>query len=129
MTEQMRAVGIAALTAFAIVGCGHPSVPLPTTLAAAGASAASVVLSDFKITPPALTMSGPMVRITVRNDGALSHDLYVGDASGGVLLRTRTLAPGETETIRGVLAPGTYTTYCALPGHEDLGMKGTLTVS
>jgi len=25
-------------------------------------------------------------------------------------------------------APGTYTFYCAVPGHAALGMKGTLTV-
>ena len=27
------------------------------------------------------------------------------------------------------LKPGTYTLYCAVPGHEQAGMKGTLTVS
>ncbi|PZR99157.1 MAG: hypothetical protein DLM67_04445 [Candidatus Nephthysia bennettiae] len=25
--------------------------------------------------------------------------------------------------------PGTYATYCSLPGHESLGMRGTLVVS
>ena len=27
-----------------------------------------------------------------------------------------------------VLAPGTYTFYCSVPGHEQAGMKGTLIV-
>jgi uncharacterized cupredoxin-like copper-binding protein len=27
------------------------------------------------------------------------------------------------------LKPGTYEFYCSVPGHEQAGMKGTLTVS
>jgi uncharacterized cupredoxin-like copper-binding protein len=89
---------------------------------------ASVDLSDFKITPAAFTVSGPVVVITVYNDGAISHNLYIGDASGMVVMHSRTLAAGQSETIRGALPPGTYTTYCELPGHEGLGMEGTLIV-
>jgi Copper binding proteins, plastocyanin/azurin family. len=46
-----------------------------------------------------------------------------------VKFATRDLRPGETETISGTLTPGSYVTFCSLPGHESLGIKGTLTVT
>ena len=35
--------------------------------------------------------------------------------------------PG-TSRVRASLKPGKYEFYCSVPGHEDGGMKGTLTV-
>jgi uncharacterized cupredoxin-like copper-binding protein len=123
---------LAALTLTVAGACG--GAPAGPGGAAAKASAAppavdaSVDLSDFKITPGTFTLSGPAVRIAVYNDGAISHNLYIGDASGTVVMYSRTLAAGQSETIVGSLPPGTYTTYCELPGHESLGMEGTLIV-
>lgn len=40
------------------------------------------------------------------------------------------LQPGQTGAFYAEgLAPGAYTYYCAVPGHRQLGMQGTLTVS
>ena len=36
---------------------------------------------------------------------------------------------GGSDTLTVKLKPGTYTFYCPVPGHEQAGMKGTLTVS
>ena len=44
-------------------------------------------------------------------------------------MTTRDLKRGETQTVSADIAPGTYTTFCSLPGHESLGVKGTLTVT
>ena len=38
------------------------------------------------------------------------------------------VAPGKTSTVTVTLKKGTYTYYCPVPGHEQAGMKGTLTV-
>ena len=35
---------------------------------------------------------------------------------------------GRTSKITANLKPGSYTFYCSVPGHEQAGMKGTLTV-
>ena len=35
---------------------------------------------------------------------------------------------GGTKTLSLNLPAGTYTFYCSVPGHEQAGMKGTLTV-
>jgi plastocyanin len=39
-----------------------------------------------------------------------------------------TVQGGATATLTATLKPGTYEFYCAVPGHEEGGMKGTLTV-
>ena len=39
-----------------------------------------------------------------------------------------TLDPGTTATLPLALKPGTYDYRCNIPGHDLLGMKGTLTV-
>lgn len=39
------------------------------------------------------------------------------------------IAPGSSETLKlGDLEPGTYDFICAVPGHAESGMKGTLVV-
>jgi uncharacterized cupredoxin-like copper-binding protein len=129
MMKRLLAACMVAAALIAVPACGGLTPgAAPRASATPAAFAASVDLSDFKITPVTFTASGPTVRIAVYNDGAISHNLYIGDASGTVLLHSRTLAAGQSDTIRGSLPPGTYTTYCELPGHEDLGMKGTLIV-
>jgi uncharacterized cupredoxin-like copper-binding protein len=40
-----------------------------------------------------------------------------------------TVQPGGTSSVTVRLKPGRYTFYCPVDGHEDAGMKGTLTVS
>ena len=39
-----------------------------------------------------------------------------------------TVFGGKTAPLTVTLKPGTYEYYCAIPGHEQAGMKGTLTV-
>ena len=61
--------------------------------------------------------------------GPTPHNFNVRDASGTVLLSTKDLHAGDSTSVSGQLAPGTYTFFCAFPGHESLGMHGTLTVT
>ena len=39
------------------------------------------------------------------------------------------VSPGAAKDLTVTLAAGTYTFVCKLSGHDQLGMKGTLTVS
>jgi hypothetical protein len=143
---------LALATAFALGACSasgsspapSPSVGTPTTMsmapsnspgaspasaATAPADATTVHVLDFKIQPAALTLKGPAISLFVVNDGPTVHNVTIRDASGKVLMATPDLRAGETALLQGDLKPGTYVTFCSLPGHESLGTKGTLTIT
>ncbi len=89
---------------------------------ASSASATTVSLSEFAITPGSLTVASG-ARLQVRNDGETLHNLSVD----GIV--SRMLDPGKSDELDlGSLEPGTYTMKCDVPGHEDAGMKGMLTI-
>ena len=89
----------------------------------------AVRLMDFMLAPTDLTVEGPSVEFAVANDGPTPHNFSIRDADGEIVLGTTDLRPGASTTLSGELEPGTYDTLCALPGHESLGMRGTLTVT
>jgi Copper binding proteins, plastocyanin/azurin family len=67
------------------------------------------------------------VTIDMTNMSPLMHNVTVANAAGKVLGATPTFQ-GGTKVLSLNLPPGTYTFYCSVPGHEQAGMKGTLTV-
>jgi plastocyanin len=67
------------------------------------------------------------VKIDFSNSSPVGHDVKVEDSSGSQLGGTNLVTGGST-TATVDLSPGTYTFYCDVPGHEQAGMKGTLTV-
>lgn len=89
----------------------------------------SVTVMDFMLEPEALEATGPTVTFEATNDGPTPHNFTIRDADGKVVAATADLSAGESETISAELAPGEYTIFCSLAGHESLGMSGALTVS
>ena len=110
------------------------------TLAACGGSAAAkttttprgetvhVVLDDFSITPIQASSKTGTFTLTIANRGHSPHNLTVQDQSGKSVVHTADLKPGQSTAVSIRLPAGGYTTFCSLPGHASLGMKGTLTV-
>jgi uncharacterized cupredoxin-like copper-binding protein len=126
----MRA-GFVTVTLLVLAACGSGtagaslgSSPIGTT-----AGAIEVHVADFKITPAQIDARGPSVTLNVTNDGPTVHNVSVRDGSGNVVLRTKDLKPGESETVSGQLPAGNLTTFCSLPGHESLGTRGALVVT
>jgi len=76
-----------------------------------------------------LTARAGTVTITLSNgsEDSLPHAIAV--EGNGVDKDGATVQPGGTSTVTVRLKPGRYTFYCPVDGHEDAGMKGTLTVS
>jgi mono/diheme cytochrome c family protein len=63
------------------------------------------------------------VTLETTNDSSVPHNIAIkGGPSGPVI------SGGKTSKITVNLKPGSYTFYCAVPGHEQAGMKGTLTI-
>ena len=115
-----------------LAACAAPAkseAPVSEDSASAAAESLAINLMDFMIEPSDAEVTGPSVTIDITSDGPTPHNLTVRDASGQVVMGTEDLSAGDTATISAELAPGEYTIFCALPGHESLGMSGTLTVT
>ena len=116
-------------------GSAAPASAAPSAGAASGSAATApsnataVIVKDFKIEPADIKVQGKMVSLAVTNQGPTVHNVTIRDASGAVIVATKDLKTGESETISATLAPGSYVLFCSLPGHESLGTKGTLEVS
>ncbi len=73
------------------------------------------------------TKEASVVRFVLRNNGSLAHDLHI-EKDGKDLGGTPIFGPGETKTARVSLTPGSYEIFCSVGDHEQLGMRGTLTI-
>ncbi|HZN13988.1 MAG TPA: multicopper oxidase domain-containing protein [Acidimicrobiales bacterium] len=91
---------------------------------ASAPSSAMVHLSEFKLEPASVTVAVGG-RLEIMNTGATAHNLAVKSTS----LASPMVDPGGTQTLRLTdLAAGTYAIFCTIPGHEQAGMTGQLSV-
>jgi plastocyanin len=65
------------------------------------------------------------VTIKMQNKSSVPHDIAI---KGAVNQVGPIVSGGGVSSVTATLAPGTYEFYCSVPGHEQAGMKGTLTV-
>ena len=73
----------------------------------------------------AATAKAGQVTFDMPNKSALGHDIALQGVPGA---QGKVVQQGGTSTFTVTLKPGKYTFYCTVPGHEQAGMKGTLTV-
>jgi uncharacterized cupredoxin-like copper-binding protein len=77
--------------------------------------------------PDKVTASPPgIIEIKVKNVESGVHDLVIRDIPG---FQVEVSGEGDVASGKVKLAKGKYEFYCSIPGHEEAGMKGTLTVS
>jgi plastocyanin len=73
-----------------------------------------------------LTTSAGPVTITLTNDSPVPHNIAVRGGSVDTE-PSETIQGGATADLSVDLPAGEYEYYCAVPGHEQAGMVGTLT--
>lgn len=105
-----------------------------------GATEFSVAAVEFQFSPDAWAVAADTdVTITFSNDGSIPHEWAVLTAGTNieseadfaeelVEFEIEALPAGETATQTFSLPAGTYQVICALEGHFNAGMEGTLSV-
>lgn len=106
---------------------GPTPTPTPTPTPPPLPSRTAVDLAEWRVTPAYRELAVGEIEFNAANLGEDDHDFSVRDADGATL-KAVPLAPGESAGVRLTLAAGTFTLYCSLPGHEELGMRARVTV-
>ena len=136
-------IAVLALSAFGLAACGDDESTSTSTSAApetststdAGTSSGGGATIDVSADPDGalafteteLTTTAGSDTIVFDNPSTTQHNVEIEDANGEDVAETETIAGGTTEATAD-LEPGTYTFYCAVDGHREAGMEGTLTV-
>ncbi|MBE2318567.1 cupredoxin domain-containing protein [Solirubrobacter sp. CPCC 204708] len=109
--------------ALTLAGCGDGGEPVRER-----GTSFTVAVDDYLVRPQQLRVpKGKRLTMTVINRGRLGHSLRIRGASRNILAFDFT-RPGASETRTFKPGPGTYTIYCVLANHEELGLNGSLKV-
>ena len=74
----------------------------------------------------ALTATAGQVTVTMTNPSPVGHNVAL--KGNGVDEKGEVVQGDEKSTVQATVEAGQYEFYCSVPGHEQSGMKGTLTV-
>ena len=114
------------------IACTAPNASIPASGAAPSGVTQQLTVKSMdtmKFDPTTLTAkAGQPIQVTLDNSsGQIAHDF---DITEGVPQPIKISAqPGQKATATFTIdTPGSYTYFCSQPGHEQAGMKGTLTV-
>jgi plastocyanin len=129
----MRKTATLVLIAAALAGCGGGGSKKSSSTPAATASGPATSLklaadkSALKFDKTSLTAPAGKVTITMSNPSSLSHNIAI--EGGGLDSAGPIVGNGGTSTVTANLKAGKYTFFCAVDGHRQAGMQGTLTVT
>ena len=128
-------VALALVAALAVAGCGSSkksssssssSKPAPAAKPASGTVPETETDFKFSDPKPTATAKNGTVTFNIKNSGATTHAMEVEGPSGEI--KTGSIKPGSSATLKAKLKPGKYEFYCPIDGHKKLGMKGEVTV-
>lgn len=134
-------IALATVVSLALAACGGgdddktTSAATTTTTTQAGGGggggggAISLAADPSQLAYTQTSLSAPAGKDTIEfdNPSGTGHDVCVQDSSGKELGCSDVIEQSNT-SLSLDLKPGTYTYFCSVPGHQDAGMEGTLTV-
>ncbi len=110
--------------------------PATSTPAAGGSSSSGgtvveidIAQSGFAFVKSTATAPAGAVTLKAMNPQSTPHNISIENDDGSVDQDGPNVSDGGVSQVTVTLTPGKYTFYCSVPGHEDAGMKGTLTVT
>jgi plastocyanin len=121
------------LIAAALAGCGGGGSKKGSSTPTAAASGPATTLklaadkSALKFDKTSLTAPAGKVTIQMSNPSMLSHNVAI--EGNGLDTAGQIVGNGGTSTVTANLKAGTYKFFCAVDGHRQAGMQGTLTVT
>jgi plastocyanin len=129
---------IAVAVALGIAACGGDDDD-DTTAATTGTTGATgtagpagetvdLTATDFEFSPADPTVKAGEVTFDLTNDGAAPHNITVEGPSGKESIPTDLQSGEEGELTVDLDESGTYTFYCPVGNHRELGMVGEVTV-
>jgi plastocyanin len=71
------------------------------------------------------TANAGKLTVDMPNKSPIGHNIALKNVNGAA---GKVVPQGQTSTFTVTLKPGKYIYFCEVPGHEQAGMKGTLTV-
>ena len=130
--RSRRTIGalIAVASAAALsAGCG--SAGESDTGPAAVTKTIEIVATEYTFAgdPATVINAGDTVRIVVRNEGGLRHELQLLDPDARLIDRTERLEPGASGEITVTFeSPGVYQVICDIDDHLSRGQRASFTI-
>ncbi len=130
MSKRLSFAVVLVVIAMLAVACGGGGSQSNSSNSSATSSASGqsiqVSLADFKFAPATITVKrGTPVTLSLKNDGAVAHDLAIEDLG----VASELVRPGQSSSV--TFTPNTagqFDIICTEPGHLASGMKATLIV-
>jgi uncharacterized cupredoxin-like copper-binding protein len=112
-----------------LVASACAPAPAPAARAALAAEQVTIVgTDDFRMNPATISVrAGQPLQVTFQNGGEIAHDFTTQQGLGKPVTILEQGGQSGTATVT-FDKPGTYKFFCAQPGHDQLGMHGTITV-
>jgi hypothetical protein len=122
MRPLARALLATIVSGGVLAGCGTTKTVTTRTIA--------LRIDEYHISPESVRVYAGQLRISLHDDGILTHTLVVRSQSGSVTYAfIGTVFPGRTRrSSTFVLPPGSYRMQDATANYADLGAWGTITV-
>jgi FtsP/CotA-like multicopper oxidase with cupredoxin domain/plastocyanin len=97
----------------------------PPAQTAVPAQQVRVIATEYSFSPSTITVKvNEPVQITLQNSGAIVHNIAITNPRFKVEANAGQTRSGTVTFTQ----PGTYEFICDIPGHANLGMRGTITV-